>query len=125
MTSDPKQGELFELPQENREGLPLGSVKPAARKTDPETSKEAARVIGEKIGDAQRQVLGAFLELGPMTARQAERLARFERFGFSTVRKRISELAKLGKLTKVGVDREGGRSPATIYKTTEQQTDEH
>jgi len=86
-----------------------------ARRTDPPTSHESAAVVAPELGKIQAAVLAAFAGHGPMTARTAERLAEFHAYGFSTIRKRISELARAGRLTEAGVDRTG-RAPATIYR---------
>lgn len=85
-----------------------------ARKTDPGTSHAAAGVVAPHLGKIQRLVLRVYADVGPMTARDAERRDEFDGYGFSTIRKRISELARSGHLTTVGVDTTG-RAPATIY----------
>lgn len=89
-------------------------VFPAARASDPVTSHQAAATVAPKLGKIQREVLEAFRTRGAMTARKAERLCEFEQYGFSTVRKRISELARMGYLVEAGIDR-SGRSPAIVY----------
>ena len=93
--------------------LPL--FRAMARRADPDTSHAAAAVVRPELGRIQTAVLAAFSELGPMTARSAERLERFGDYGFSTIRKRISELAAEGFLQVAGTDR-SGRAPATIYE---------
>jgi hypothetical protein len=55
-----------------------------------------------------------------MTAREAEQLPEFESYGFSTIRKRISELATAGLLESCGVDN-AGRAPCTIYRLKEER----
>lgn len=87
------------------------------RKVDPATSVEAAAVVAPELGKIQRLVLEAFRIHGPMTARTAERLPVFSDYGFSTIRKRISELAQDGLLEEYGVDR-SGRAPATVYRVS-------
>lgn len=94
--------------------LELPVLRPGVRKGDPETSGAAAQVAKENLGRIQAAVLEAFQVYGPMTARKAERLPCFETYGFSTIRKRISELAQGGRLREIGIDR-SGRAPATIY----------
>jgi hypothetical protein len=86
-----------------------------ARKTDPATSHGAAEVVAPHVGKIQALVLQVYAKRGPMTARTAERLPEFGAYGFSTIRKRISELARLGFLEEVGIDTTG-RAPCTIYK---------
>lgn len=98
--------------QRKRFGLPM------ARKTDPDTSHEAAAIVEPEVGKIQALVLSAFRKHGPMSARRAERLPEFKVYGFSTIRKRISELAKDGTLIECGIDRRG-KAPSTKYKLSE------
>jgi len=100
------QRELFEF------GEPL--AKGMARRTDPPTSHAAAEVVRPHLGKIQQHVLDVYAARGPMSARTAERLPDFEMYGFSTIRKRISELAQSGLLVPVGIDN-SGKSPCTIY----------
>lgn len=86
-----------------------------SRRSDPETSKEAARLIGEHLSKLQDMVLRAYRKLGPMSAREAEELAGFAHYGHATIRKRVSELAAKGLLREAGVDR-SRRAPCTIYE---------
>ena len=69
---------------------------------DHDTSIAAADRIQEHLSVLQEAVVTAFRVYGPMTARECERLNSFSRCGPSTVRKRISELYKAGKLVAVG-----------------------
>ncbi len=100
-----KQGDLF-------------VDRPLARDSDPMTSRKAAAVIAGELGKIQRLVLDVYRARGQMTAREAERLDEFADYGFSTIRKRISELYHGGYLKRVGVDKTK-RSPATIYAVNE------
>ena len=104
---------------EKQSGAALPYLEPMARTRDPGTSHVAAALVAPALGKIQRQVLAAFQEHGPMTARRAERLPCFERYGFSTIRKRISELARAGLLSESGVEKEG-RVPATVYAAREE-----
>lgn len=88
---------------------------PMARTTDPATSHEAAEVIRVHLSGLQQSVLIMYRQLGPMTAKQAEDTVEFSSYSPSTIRKRISELAKHGFLVEDGVDR-SGRAPSIIYK---------
>ena len=88
--------------------------RPMVRRTDPGTSHAAADVVRPTLGKIQQLVLEVYAKRGPMSARVAERLPEFADYGFSTVRKRISELAAEGVLVSVGVDN-SGRAPATVY----------
>jgi hypothetical protein len=99
------------------DGLPLFApqVRPMARRSDPATSNEAALAIVDQLPRLQMAVFSAFAANGPMTAKQAERLPEFEAYGFSTVRKRISELAGRGWLRDTG-QREAG---CAVYEAVE------
>lgn len=80
----------------------LASGPPLASRFDAEPSKDAADMIATGLSELQARVLTAFRYHGAMTARQAEELPEFSTLGFSTVRKRICELAKLGQLVDCG-----------------------
>lgn len=95
--------------------LPFRS--PMTRNDDPDTSRGAADVVRPELGKIQRLVLEVFGRHGAMTARSAERRSEFYDYGFSTIRKRISELAQAGLLVEVGVDTTR-RAPCTIYAVT-------
>ena len=90
---------------------------PMSRRTDPSTSSRAAAAVRPVLGKIQLLVLAAYAQHGPMSARQAERLPDFEDYGFSTIRKRISELSVAGFLAGTGVDTDG-KAPATSYELT-------
>jgi hypothetical protein len=83
-----------------------------ARTTDPETSHEAAQRITAKLSQLQARVLVAVGEFGEQgaTAREVETLDAFADCGPSTVRKRLSELSKAGKLHDAG-----RRDGMTVY----------
>jgi hypothetical protein len=83
-------------------------------------SLESYEKVKPKINKIQIEVLQGFRAHGPMTALAAERLPEFESYGFSTIRVRISELAKMGLLVEVGKDR-SRRSPSTIYALAGQE----
>jgi hypothetical protein len=91
-------------------GLPLfgePQVRPLARREDPDTSKDAAMRIVGRLSQLQQDVLSAYVELGPMTAKRAEKLPRFEHLGYSTVRKRTGELWRRGLLRDTGRREDG------------------
>ena len=94
----------------------------AARRADPGTSAAAAARVSDKLTRVQGEVLVAFLEDGPMSARQCERAERWNgRAGFSTIRKRVSELASAGLLEWFGEERgteKRPETPATVYRIT-------
>ena len=88
---------------------------PLFRSTDPDTSREAAAVVAPRIGKIQHLVLRVYAERGPMSARAIERLPDLEGYGFSTLRKRVSELTQSGHLERCGTDH-SGRAPITIWR---------
>jgi hypothetical protein len=97
--------------------LPLFTqVRTMAHRDDPETAKEAAVGIAGHLPRLQQRVFAAFIEHGPMTAKTAERLPEFAQCGFSTVRKRISELHQRGLLRDTGRTDNG----CTVYEVTPQ-----
>lgn len=96
--------------------IDLPVVRPAARRNDPATSKAAAAMVLADLSAIQRAVLCEYRERGAMSARQAEQLGAFGAYGFSTIRKRISELAGAGYLEPCGEERETGRTPALVYR---------
>jgi signal transduction histidine kinase len=83
-----------------------------ARRTDPETSHEAAQRITAKLSQLQARVLVAVAEFGEQgaTAGEVEDLPQFDDCGFSTVRKRLGELARAGRLHT-----NGKRDGMTVY----------
>jgi hypothetical protein len=89
---------------------------PLVRHSDPPTSHEAAGFIAEKLNAIQQAVYAAFLERGPASARQAEAWPELRTYGFSTVRKRVSELARVGYLVEVGTETDSGHTRATVYR---------
>lgn len=97
---------------------PLPSLERMARDADPATSHESAAVVAPALGKIQAEVLAAFRDRGRMTARACESLPEFTGYGFSTVRRRITELHRAGWLVAVGVDK-SMKSPATIYAAAE------
>ncbi len=101
---DDDQGDLF-------------ATKGMVRKTDPQTSHEAARVVAPHVGKTVELILSVYRRRGPMSARKAERLPEFSSYGFSTIRRRITDLHRSGQLEECGIDHDG-RAPATIYRVT-------
>ena len=92
--------------------------RPLHRSTDPGTSRDAGEAQIAGLGSLQQKVLLAYLEEGPMTGFECERLRQFrDAYGPSTIRKRISELADGGYLVACGVKRpEGARTRSTVYR---------
>lgn len=84
-----------------------------ARASDPQTSHLAADRVTEKLSSLQQQVLTAFALIGERggTGREVEGLPCFAECAPSTVRKRITELHRLGRLAEAG-ERDG----LTVYR---------
>lgn len=73
------------------------------RTPDQPTSVEAAERIAGKLSDLQQQVFEAICFYPDRTARELENLEAFRQFGPSTVRKRISELHRMGRIRTRGI----------------------
>ena len=84
-----------------------------ARREDAATSKAAAAAVAVHLNKLQFAVLEAFRTHGHMSARQVER--RFPEYGFSTIRKRVSELNQMGLLLPTGAETVSGKTPCTVY----------
>ena len=91
-------------------------VRPAVRRRDPATSAAAAAYVRRRLTEIQRAVLTAYRNRGALSARQAERLPELASWGFSTVRKRVSELAAVGVLEPAGEEYELGPTGSTVYR---------
>lgn len=106
MTYDPKRAaqQFADRQAADAGGLfaELMAGPPLASRHDRDASKDAAELIVPDLSELQARVMAAFRHHGQMTARQAEELPEFATLGFSTVRKRICELAKLGQLVGCG-----------------------
>ncbi len=81
--------------------LPLFSSAPMTRRTDGETSRDAAARIAPKVNALHELVLDALFAAGArgLNDRELERLPQFSHYGPSTIRKRRSELYQLGLVT--------------------------
>ena len=80
------------------------------RRSDPETSVRAADGLKPHLSRLQQQVLDAVRQRHGgrgMTDGEVERLPEFKRYGYSTIRKRMSELRRLGLLRWTGETRDG------------------
>lgn len=82
------------------------------RASDPETSRQAAARVRDKLTPLQQRVLVAVAGCGRRGAngRELETLPAFADCGPSTVRKRLSELAKAGEVVE-----HGRRDGMTVY----------
>lgn len=83
------------------------NTKTLHRKNDPQTSQQAAAKLLPTLSERQALVLDAFRERGPMTSKEAEQLPRFSTWGYSSVRKRATELERLGYLERLDEKRDG------------------
>ncbi len=79
---------------------------PGHRTGDHTTSVAADQAAGRKATKLHNRIIEAF-EVRPMTDKELERLPQFANYGFSTIRKRRSELYYMGRLAETGVVREG------------------
>lgn len=97
----------------------LAPAAPAARRTDPPSSHEAAdALLGSGVtalAALQRAVLDAIAERGPITARDLELLPRFRHYAPSTVRKRASELHRAKLVDAVMARPAGGGRRQSFY----------
>lgn len=92
--------------------LPLFAVPPMHRRTDPETSRDAAARIARRLSPLHQQVLTAVAAAGGQgaTGRELEQLPCFADCAPSTIRKRASELHHAGRLQDAG-----RRDGLTVY----------
>jgi hypothetical protein len=86
----------------------------------PVTEVAAAQSICQRRNRLHELVLQAFRDRGDMTDEQLERLAQFEHYAPSTIRKRRSELtdARLfdsPPIVSKGLQERPGRTPITIW----------
>lgn len=88
-----------------------------ARLTDPSTSHEAARALGD-LTAIQRNVLAIFLDCGPMTdeALVDRYRDRHGRIASSTVRTRRRELEVAGHLEACGRSITVGGHPCRLFR---------
>jgi hypothetical protein len=93
-------------------------LKGMVRHDDHSTSVAAAvGVVKRDKSKLQREVLAAFVELGPMTDGELEALPQFAHYAYSTVRKRRTELCQRGDLVETGDRRMSeGNSPMKVWR---------
>ena len=84
-------------------------IREMARRDNPETSKAAAIGIADHLTELQARVYAAVVARGPLTAKELEALPELADLGFSTARKRLSELASRSRVRWTGVIRGGCR----------------
>ena len=99
---------------EQLEALPVKRA--TARRLDPPTSYAAGQVIEKSMSELQAKVVRYYSNDVARSARQLEQSDEFAAWGFSTLRKRVSELASAGWLEPVGVETTSGSTPATVYR---------
>lgn len=87
---------------------------PLTAVADHATSRDAADGIVAVAGDLRRRVLAYIVAAGPsgMTAAELEDLPIFEPYGASTIRKRVSELARYQPAVVRAAGKRGG---CTVY----------
>ena len=81
----------------------IPSVRGMVRRNSRETSREAARSVLPGLSELQSKILVAFANIGPMTDETLEGI--FSGYGFSTIRKRRSELFQAGLLVADGTEK--------------------
>jgi predicted transcriptional regulator len=96
----------------------LGPLFDRARRSDPETSKQAAFEIGSVLGNRCNEFLTALKKLGRATANEvAEQVAAGDHRKYESIRRRASDLAKKGIIRVLGTRRCTITSkPATYYE---------
>lgn len=95
---------LWDDVQEQVEALYAPPARELARTTDPETSHEAARMLGGKAGTMRRRLLTVFLQ-GSRTAEEAADAAGYT--AADGAWKRVSDLAKASLIVDIGITRPG------------------
>lgn len=104
-------GPLFDQPREEVAAAPLH------RRPDDASSVEAAETVAPRLSALQRVVLDELRAAGPTTARDFERRPAFADLGASTVRKRLTELRRAGRVRAAGRARPRSGGPlATVYE---------
>lgn len=78
-----------------------------ARRYDPATSHEAAEKVGRKLTELESLVIGAYDDVGNMSGKECERLDRFKDMAPSTIRHRVTDLHRKGRLQLTGERRDG------------------
>lgn len=104
------------------DGLPLFGAFPAggpqplpdvvgelSRANDAATSRTTADAIHGKLSELQVRVLEAIRQHGPIDAAALEDLPRFASLAPSTVRKRVTELVRAGRVVEYDVKKRPGR----------------
>jgi hypothetical protein len=75
------------------------------RATDPDTSREAAGRIYERLNKLQQMVLHYAVARGPAGFTHEEACRHFDRYGPSTIRTRVAELRDFGLIKDSGTIR--------------------
>ena len=95
---------------------------PAHRAGDHQTSITAAKKILPRLSELHEKVLRAMNT--PKTDKELERLPEFSGYGFSTIRKRRSELFQAGRLEETGNVREGCKEWRKVGNPGKESDDE-
>ncbi len=105
--SMPDRGDAVEAARARRQAADLGPlfdvpVPPMATHDDYATSRAAADAVAPITGALRLQVLAVIRATPKITDPELERLPQFAQYAASTVRKRRSELLKMGELRADG-----------------------
>ena len=86
----------------------------AARTTDPETSKQAARSMRGAASAQQDQIVNALRAFGPMNHAEIDDALKWDH---PRAARRMKELVKAGRVRMTGETRRTGTGrPATLYE---------
>jgi predicted ArsR family transcriptional regulator len=77
----------------------MSSINPLARRTDPATSHEAARMASEFAGTHCERIHTALIQCGPMDPEQIGAMLGMEPY---STRKRLNDLKKAGQAETTG-----------------------
>lgn len=89
-------------------------VEPATRRTDPDTSRDAARAVTQHAGALRNRILEEFSLQDCLT--DDELIERIPDVYWPTLKKRRSELTALGLLVPHGKRKNGRGRDMTIWK---------
>jgi len=75
-----------------------GPLKSMVRRNDGATSRAAALAVEPRLSELQADIMAALRHHGPLTDEELERLPEFRMYAPSTVRKRRTDLFKMGRV---------------------------
>lgn len=93
-------------------------LKRMARRTDGVASKEAAERVSKQLSKLQKTVIIALSDYGkPMTDEDLEvYCSRLGNFAQGTIRKRRTELTRMGKIVEAGTTKNSRGSTVTLWR---------